>query len=38
MVGLCNFDTKHLLDVVEAGIKVYTNQVQVQHVDLSVMK
>lgn len=30
-VGLCNFDTKHLLEVVNSGIKVYTNQVQVRH-------
>ena len=29
-VGLCNFDTKHLIDVIEAGIKIYTNQVQVR--------
>ncbi|EGR46925.1 uncharacterized protein TRIREDRAFT_65067 [Trichoderma reesei QM6a] len=33
MVGLCNFDTKHLLDVVEAGIQVLTNQVQFSLVD-----
>ncbi|KAL7783255.1 NADP-dependent oxidoreductase domain-containing protein [Trichoderma ceciliae] len=32
-VGLCNFDTKHLLDVVESGIKVHTNQVQFSLVD-----
>ncbi|KAL6852085.1 Aldo/keto reductase [Trichoderma novae-zelandiae] len=32
-VGLCNFDTMHLLKVVEAGIKVYTNQVQFSLVD-----
>lgn len=30
-VGLCNFDTKHLLEVVQSGIRVYTNQVQVRH-------
>lgn len=29
-VGLCNFDTKHLLNVVESGTRVYTNQVQVR--------
>lgn len=29
-VGLCNFDTKHLLNVVESGIRVHTNQVQVR--------
>ncbi|KAH0489780.1 hypothetical protein TgHK011_001278 [Trichoderma gracile] len=33
MVGLCNFDTEHLLQVVEAGIKVHTNQVQFSLVD-----
>ncbi|RFU81716.1 aldo keto reductase [Trichoderma arundinaceum] len=32
-VGLCNFDTKHLLKVVESGIKVDTNQVQFSLVD-----
>lgn len=32
-VGLCNFDTKHLLEVVQSGIRVYTNQVQVRHSD-----
>ncbi|KAM0258950.1 hypothetical protein ACHAQJ_003606 [Trichoderma viride] len=32
-VGLCNFDTEHLLDVVESGIKVYTNQIQFSLVD-----
>lgn len=30
-VGLCNFDTKHLLEVVQSGIRVSTNQVQVRH-------
>ncbi|UKZ78637.1 hypothetical protein TrVFT333_006383 [Trichoderma virens FT-333] len=32
-VGLCNFDTKHLLEVVQSGIRVYTNQVQFSLVD-----
>ncbi|KAM0456924.1 hypothetical protein ACHAPV_006899 [Trichoderma viride] len=32
-VGLCNFDTKHLLNVVESGIRVHTNQVQFSLVD-----
>lgn len=32
-VGLCNFDTKHLLEVVQSGIRVSTNQVQFSLVD-----
>ncbi|KAL7929260.1 Aldo/keto reductase [Trichoderma chlorosporum] len=32
-VGLCNFDTKHLLEVVHSGVRVYTNQVQFSLVD-----
>lgn len=30
-VGLCNFDTEHLLKVVESGTRVHTNQVQVRY-------
>lgn len=29
-VGLCNFDTEHLLNVVKSGVKIHTNQVQVR--------
>ncbi|KAL7785714.1 Aldo/keto reductase [Trichoderma afarasin] len=32
-IGLCNFDTKHLLEVVQSGIRVSTNQVQFSLVD-----
>ncbi|KAM0513309.1 hypothetical protein ACHAPE_007961 [Trichoderma viride] len=32
-VGLCNFDTEHLLNVVKSGIKIHTNQVQFSLVD-----
>ncbi|RKL38442.1 hypothetical protein BFJ72_g7253 [Fusarium proliferatum] len=28
-IGLCNFDTEHLEHVVESGVKIFTNQVQV---------
>ncbi|PNP45459.1 hypothetical protein TGAMA5MH_02682 [Trichoderma gamsii] len=32
-VGLCNFDTEHLLNVVNSGVKIHTNQVQFSLVD-----
>ncbi|KAL7921453.1 NADP-dependent oxidoreductase domain-containing protein [Trichoderma austrokoningii] len=32
-VGLCNFDTEHLLKIVESGTRVHTNQVQFSLVD-----
>lgn len=32
-IGLCNFDTQHMLKMVEAGIKVHTNQVQFSLID-----
>ena len=28
-LGLCNFDTENMQKVVESGVKIYTNQVQV---------
>ncbi|KAK5049874.1 hypothetical protein LTR84_003992 [Exophiala bonariae] len=33
MLGLCNFDTKRLEEILEAGIKVVTNQVQFSLID-----
>lgn len=32
-LGLCNFDTEHMLEVLEAGIKICTNQVQFSLID-----
>ncbi|KAF5978892.1 hypothetical protein FCOIX_5603 [Fusarium coicis] len=32
-IGLCNFDTEHLEQVVESGVKIYTNQVQFSLID-----
>ncbi|GKU22420.1 unnamed protein product [Fusarium langsethiae] len=32
-IGLCNFDTEHLEQVVESGIKIWTNQVQFSLID-----
>lgn len=32
-LGLCNFDTEHLEKVIDAGIKIHTNQVQFSLVD-----
>ncbi|KAJ4376335.1 hypothetical protein N0V83_001618 [Neocucurbitaria cava] len=32
-IGLCNFDTHHMEEVVRAGIKVHTNQVQFSLID-----
>ena len=29
MIGLCNFDTKHLQTVIDRGINIHANQVQV---------
>lgn len=29
MIGLCNFNTEHLLRTIESGVHVHTNQVQV---------
>ncbi|KAF7555945.1 hypothetical protein G7Z17_g1769 [Cylindrodendrum hubeiense] len=29
MIGLCNFDTKHLGEVLDSGITIHTNQIQV---------
>ncbi|PTB35867.1 hypothetical protein M441DRAFT_152643 [Trichoderma asperellum CBS 433.97] len=33
IVGLCNFDTEHLLKVVESGVRIHTNQVQFSLID-----
>ncbi|KAH6974349.1 NADP-dependent oxidoreductase domain-containing protein [Ilyonectria sp. MPI-CAGE-AT-0026] len=33
MVGLCNFDTKHLEEVLDSGITVHTNQIQFSLID-----
>lgn len=30
-VGLCNFDTRRMNEIVEAGVKIVTNQVQVSY-------
>ncbi|TID25248.1 aryl-alcohol dehydrogenase [Venturia nashicola] len=32
-LGLCNFDTEHMQIVLDAGIKIYTNQVQFSVID-----
>ncbi|GIZ49089.1 hypothetical protein CKM354_001212900 [Cercospora kikuchii] len=32
-LGLCNFDTKHMLHAIESGIKIHTNQVQFSLID-----
>jgi diketogulonate reductase-like aldo/keto reductase len=29
MLGLCNFDTEHMQRVIDSGVTVYSNQVQV---------
>jgi diketogulonate reductase-like aldo/keto reductase len=28
-LGLCNFDTKHMENIISNGVKIYSNQVQV---------
>lgn len=28
-LGLCNFDTKHMDEIIESGVKIVSNQVQV---------
>ncbi|QGA16130.1 hypothetical protein EYB26_003797 [Talaromyces marneffei] len=33
MLGLCNFDTKHMQRVIDSGVTVYSNQVQFSLVD-----
>ncbi|KAH7007475.1 NADP-dependent oxidoreductase domain-containing protein [Ilyonectria destructans] len=33
MVGLCNFDTKHLEEVLDSGVTVHTNQIQFSLID-----
>ncbi|KAI5297721.1 hypothetical protein KEM55_004331, partial [Ascosphaera atra] len=33
LLGLCNFDTKRMLEVIEAGVPVVTNQVQFSLID-----
>ncbi|KAH8658967.1 NADP-dependent oxidoreductase domain-containing protein [Ilyonectria robusta] len=33
MVGLCNFDTKHLEEVLDSGITIHTNQIQFSLID-----
>jgi len=30
-VGLCNFDTQRMVEVVESGVKIVSNQVQVSY-------
>jgi aryl-alcohol dehydrogenase-like predicted oxidoreductase len=30
LLGLCNFDTKHMRRVIESGVKIVSNQVQVR--------
>ncbi|KXT00854.1 hypothetical protein AC578_962 [Pseudocercospora eumusae] len=32
-LGLCNFDTQHMAEIAEAGVKIHTNQVQFSLVD-----
>ncbi|KAJ5794735.1 hypothetical protein N7457_001334 [Penicillium paradoxum] len=32
-LGLCNFDTVHMQEVIESGVKIFTNQVQFSIVD-----
>ena len=32
-LGLCNFDTKHMLEILSAGIQISTNQVQFSLID-----
>lgn len=33
VLGLCNFDTKRTLEIIEAGIPIATNQVQFSIID-----
>ncbi|CAK1367576.1 unnamed protein product [Cercospora beticola] len=32
-LGLCNFDTKHMLNAINSGIRIHTNQVQFSLID-----
>ena len=35
LLGLCNFDTKRMKEILSAGIKIVSNQVQVSNSDIS---
>lgn len=34
ILGLCNFDTENMLRVIDAGVNIYSNQIQVNDITL----